>query len=66
VGNRSFLRGALESLDTRQQVLLMGHAVPMPVVIRTRPYDDAFIAEMHAGDDRPRNAAQAMKELFDL
>ena len=36
VGNRSFLRGALESLDTRAQVLLLGHAVPMPIVVRTR------------------------------
>jgi len=66
VGNRSFLRGALESLDTRQQVLLMGHAVPMPVVIRTRKYDDAFIAEMQASDDRPKNANEAIRDLFDL
>jgi len=65
VGSRSFLRGALESLDTRQQVLLIGHAVPMPVVVRTRTYDDAFIAEMHAGDGRPKDAAQAISELFE-
>jgi len=24
--------------DTRQQALIMGHAVPMPVVVRTRTY----------------------------
>ena len=27
-------------LDTRQQAIIMGHAVPMPVVVRTRAYDD--------------------------
>jgi uncharacterized protein len=64
VGNRSFLRGALESLDTRQQVLLMGHAVPMPVVIRTRSYDDAFIAAMQEADERPKSAKEAAAELF--
>ena len=64
VGNRSFLRGALESLDTRQQVLLMGHAVPMPVVIRTRRYDDAFTAEMQEADERPKSAKEAAAELF--
>jgi DNA helicase HerA-like ATPase len=64
VGNRSFLRGALESLDTRQQVLLMGHAVPMPVVVRTRKYDDQFIAEMQQDDDRPKSAKEAAAELF--
>jgi hypothetical protein len=37
----------------------------MPVVVRTRTYDDAFIAEMHAGDGRPKDAAQAISELFE-
>jgi DNA helicase HerA-like ATPase len=66
VGNRSFLRGALESLDTREQVLLMGHAVPMPVVVRTRKYDDAFYAAMSVGDDRPQDANEAVRDLFDF
>jgi len=33
------LRGVLASLDTKQQALLLGHAVPMPVVVKTREYD---------------------------
>lgn len=36
------LREVLARLDTRQQALIMGHAVPMPVVVRTRSYDTAF------------------------
>ncbi|HLV80757.1 MAG TPA: ATP-binding protein [Chthonomonadaceae bacterium] len=47
VSGASSLRGVLASLETRQQALLFGHAVPMPVVVRTRPYDDdAFKAAM--------------------
>ena len=34
------LRGVLASLDSKQQALLMGHAVPMPVVVQSRTYDD--------------------------
>ena len=49
VSGRSFLRGALASLDTRQQVLLMGHAVPMPVVVQTRSYDEEFYQDIEGG-----------------
>jgi DNA helicase HerA-like ATPase len=65
VGNRSFLRGAMESLNTREEVVLMGHAVPMPIVVRTRKYDDAFIAQIKGGKDA-RSAAEQAKELFDF
>ena len=34
------LRTVLASLDSKQQALLMGHAVPMPVVVQSRTYDD--------------------------
>lgn len=44
ISGASGLREVLARLDTRQQALIMGHAVPMPVVIQTRTYDDAFYA----------------------
>jgi len=41
------LREVLARLDTRQQALIMGHAVPMPVVVQTRTYGTPeFYAEM--------------------
>ena len=40
VSNSAGLKGILASLDTKQQALILGHAVPMPVVVRTRQYDD--------------------------
>lgn len=46
VNNSSGLRSILSTLDTKKQVLVMGHAVPMPVVIKTREYDDAFYQAM--------------------
>lgn len=36
------LREVLARLDTKQQAIIMGHAVPMPVVVKTRMYDDTF------------------------
>jgi len=67
VGSRSFLRGSLESLDTRQQILLMGHALPMPIVVRTRSYDEAFYRAMGTGEEgpgRPGDLAGKLDELY--
>jgi DNA helicase HerA-like ATPase len=46
VSNASGLRSVLASLDSKQQALMFGHAVPMPVVIRTRNYDEEFYRAM--------------------
>ncbi len=40
------LRSVLAKLDSKQQALVLGHAVPMPVVVQTRPYDETFYAEI--------------------
>jgi DNA helicase HerA-like ATPase len=40
------LKSVLAKLDSKQQALVLGHAVPMPVVVRTRPYDQKFYAEI--------------------
>jgi hypothetical protein len=40
------LRSVLAKLDSKQQALVLGHAVPMPVVVRTRPYDQKFYTEI--------------------
>ena len=40
------LRSVLAKLDSKQQALVLGHAVPMPVVVRTRPYDTEFYQEI--------------------
>jgi DNA helicase HerA-like ATPase len=40
------LRQVLARLDTRQQALILGHAVPMPVVVQTRTYGPDLYAEV--------------------
>jgi DNA helicase HerA-like ATPase len=51
VSGAGALREVLTRLDTKQQALIMGHAVPMPVVIQTRTYDHNFYAAMGFRDE---------------
>jgi DNA helicase HerA-like ATPase len=66
VSNASWLRSVLASLDSKQQALLMGHAVPMPVVIRTRDYDGVFYTAMgHVeGEELAQKAHANIADLF--
>ncbi len=69
VSGASSLRGVLASLESKQQALIFGHAVPMPVVVKTRKYDDEpFRQAMASGGadvegDTPE-AAAARRERF--
>ena len=45
------LRSVLAALDSKQQALLMGHAVPMPVVVRTTSYDEKVWLQYAGGND---------------
>jgi DNA helicase HerA-like ATPase len=63
------LRSVLAKLDSKQQALVLGHAVPMPVVIQTRPYDDTFYQELGYLDeqrDREKILARAQAARRDL
>lgn len=75
VSGSQALRTVLSQMDPKQQALVLGYAVPMPVVIRTRSFDSRFYKEMSAlsGDDeantnteagQKKKAAQALVELF--
>jgi DNA helicase HerA-like ATPase len=55
------LRSVLSKLDSKQQALVLGHAVPMPVVVKTRPYDATFYREVGDVDV----AAMPTEELLD-
>ena len=56
------LKAVLSRLEPRQQALMLGHALPMPVVVRTRDYDDALYAEMSV----PGVSAVAGRDKRDL
>jgi DNA helicase HerA-like ATPase len=66
VSNAGWLRSVLASLDSKQQALLMGHAVPMPVVIRTRDYNDEFYEALGyvEGEKLARRAQVDIADLF--
>ena len=40
------LRNVLSRLDSKQQALVFGHAVPLPVVVRPRDYNETFYADI--------------------
>jgi hypothetical protein len=67
VSGASGLRSVLAKLDSKQQALVLGHAVPMPVVIRTRPYDQEFYSQIgdndwqEKSDQEPRQTAGSGK-----
>lgn len=66
------LKTVLAKLDSKQQALVLGHAVPMPVVVQTRSYDQRFYAEIanpdwsEAADAEVLWAAQKAKEELGL
>jgi uncharacterized protein len=67
VSGGTALRSVLAKLDSKQQALILGHAVPMPVVVRTRPYDEQFYREIgdpvweERGDEEVFAAAELAK-----
>ena len=40
------LKAVLATLDSKKQVLVIGHAITMPIVIKTREYDELFYKEI--------------------
>ena len=60
------LREVLARLDTQQQALILGHAVPMPVVIKTREYGPELYAAVGFLDEpaRKEKSKRDMKALF--
>jgi DNA helicase HerA-like ATPase len=60
------MRQTLATLDTRQEVLIFGHAVPMEVVLRTRDFDETFYRSLgkNIGLSKGERAVQAAADLF--
>ena len=52
----SQLKALLATLDSKQEVMLMGHAVPMEVVLRVRSFDAAFYKSLQSGNTRQQRA----------
>ncbi|MBI5842188.1 MAG: ATP-binding protein [Chloroflexi bacterium] len=62
LSGREALRGMLARLQPKEEVLLLGWGVPMPLPVRSRRYDDAFWKELLGGGGK-RSEGQNLKEL---
>ena len=60
LSGRDSLRGMLARLQPKEEVLLLGWGVPMPLPVRSRRYDEAFWKEMSGGK---KSREENLKEL---
>ena len=66
VSGKSELKSVLSRLESRQQALIFGHAVPMPVVIRTREYGSAESYKEFIPSRETEIRKQAEKDIEEL
>jgi DNA helicase HerA-like ATPase len=64
VSGGSHLRTVLSTLDSREQALVLGHAVPMPMMVRTRKYDPVFYASV--ATDTPEAVLSRARRYEDI
>jgi DNA helicase HerA-like ATPase len=62
-GSRA-LRSVLSRLEAKQQALIFGHALPLPVVVRIRDYGPAFYETVQGGGDSEEERQRKVDELF--
>jgi len=62
LSGRESLRGMLARLQPKEEVLLLGWGVPMPLPVKSRRYDDNFWRELFGAGGK-KDEAQLKKEL---
>jgi hypothetical protein len=63
LAGREALRGMLARLQPKEEVLLLGWGVPMPLPVKSRRYDEEFWKELLGASGGKRSKEQNMKEL---
>ena len=66
LASRDALRGMLSRLQPKEEVLLLGWGMPMPLPVRSRRYDDKFWEELlgvKAGSEMKRGPDEILREL---
>ena len=66
ISGKSELKTVLSKLEAKQQALIFGHALPMPVVIRTREYGSASSYKEFGFRDAAELRQKAEEEIKDL
>ena len=63
LAGREALRGMLARLQPKEEVLLLGWGVPMPLPVSSRRYDDTFWQELLGKPGGRKGEAEIMEEL---
>ena len=66
VSGKSGLKSVLSKLESKQQALIFGHALPMPIVIRTREYGSAESYKSFTPSGEADIGKQAEKDIEEL
>ena len=64
LAGREALRGMLSRLQPKEEVLLLGWGVPMPILVRSRRYDEQFWKDIKASRKGGLDQAQVIKKLY--
>jgi hypothetical protein len=63
LAGREALRGMLARLQPKEEVLLLGWGVPMPLPVKSRRYDDTFWEALRGSKPGQRQEDEIIKEL---
>lgn len=63
LAGREALRGMLTRLRPKEEVLMLGWGVPMPIPVKSRRYDETFWQEMQPAKQKPDQAG-LIKNLY--
>jgi uncharacterized protein len=63
LAGRDALRGMLARLQPKEEVLLLGWGVPMPLPVKSRRYDDRFWEELQGRQPTHRSDREILDEL---
>jgi uncharacterized protein len=63
LASRDALRGMLARLQPKEEVLLLGWGVPMPLPVRSRRYDERFWDELLGQASQRKSQDQILREL---
>jgi DNA helicase HerA-like ATPase len=63
LAGRDALRGMLTRLQPAEEVLMLGWGVPMPILVKSRRYDDQFWQDLLGAGGTKKSSEQLMNEL---
>jgi len=63
LANKDALRGMLSRLQEKEEVLLLGWGVPMPIPVRSLRYDETFWEGLLGKENKPQKADEILSDL---